>query len=105
MAIEWLGDADHGSRGTPGSSCSKRFAGVRRTKNGQYELAVQTADGSNQGCLEWHDSDETRFRAASLEELLRIGVAETRNDHRFNAPEIVSAIRDAIFEAQDAEAD
>lgn len=59
--------------------------------------------GSNQGYLEEHDRHERRYRADSLAELLAVGISESRSDPDMNDPELVQAIRSAIFEAEDNE--
>jgi hypothetical protein len=60
---------------------------------------------SNQGYLEEHGSDSIRFRADDLDDLMRIALSEIKGDERFSEPGFASAIRDAIFEAQDLEVD
>lgn len=102
---QWLGSDDQGDRGTPGQEFSKMFAGVKRAKNGQYELHVRSVWGSNQGYLEEHGREERKFRADTLDELLRVGISEIRGDEAFESPKFAQAVRNAIYEAQDAEAD
>lgn len=98
-------DVAQGERGTPGQQFSKMFAGIKRAKNGQYELHVRSVSGSNQGHLEEHERHERKFRADTLDELLRIGIAELRGDETFADPRFAQAIRNAVYEAQDADAE
>lgn len=102
---EWIASDDQGSRGTPGQQFSQIFAGIKRAKNGQYELHVRSVWGSNQGYLEEHGREERKFRADSLDDLLKIGIAELRGDEAFADPRFAQAIRNATYEAQDADAD
>lgn len=104
----WIATSDHGDSGHPGSGYNKRWAGVSKAKNEQYQLDVRSVWGSNQGYLEEHGRVERKYRADNLDELMRIGIAEVRADSEFEGEEqsqLVAAIRDAIFEAQDAEAE
>jgi hypothetical protein len=101
---EWIAEDDQGFCGSPGQQFWKIWAGVCLAKNGQYELHVRSVSGSNQGHLEEHYRHERKFRAPSLDELLRIGIAELRgDDEEFRDPRFAQAVRNAIYEAQDAE--
>ena len=103
---DWIATADHGEHGTPGDQFYKCFAGVKRAKNGQYELHVRSVYGSNQGSLEEHGRDERKFRADTLDEVMRVGISEIRGDEDFEKhnSKFCAAIREAVFEAQDIEA-
>jgi len=101
---ELIGESDQGSYGSPGSQFVERLAKVYRTRRG-YELQLEHSWGSNQGYLQRNGDDSRRFRADSLDELLRIGIAESRGDETFGDPKFAQAIRDAIYEAEDAQDD
>lgn len=103
---DWIATDDQGDEGSPGDSYSKYFAGLRRAKNGQYELHVRRIWGSNQVYLEEHGRHERKFRADNLTRLLAIGISEIRGDDDFadQADKFARAIRNAIYAAQDADA-
>ncbi len=102
--MEWLGHYEDGNGSHPGQQYTKWFAGIRRAKNGQYELLVQQTRGSNQGYLEEHGREERQFRADALDELLRIGISEIRDDEAFQpSARIAQAIRSSVHGAQEAE--
>lgn len=105
MAKEnWIGEGDESSRGQPGTQFVTRWAGVRKAKNGQFELVVKWAWGSNQGYLEEHGRDERRFRADDLDGLLRIGISELKGETEgFEDARFAQAVRSAIYQAQDAD--
>lgn len=104
-----ISKANHGSSDGPGGQYTDRIARVKRIgteTKWQYELYVRSAWGSDQGHYEEHGRTERRYRAASLEDLLDTGISEVRNDTEFDDKEtsqLVAAIREAIFEAQDEE--
>lgn len=92
-----------GSDGMPGTGYCKKVATVYKLSNGRFELETCIRWGSNQGYLEEHGRDQRRYRAVSLQELLSVGISESRNDEKMNDPELLQAIRSAIFEAEDSE--
>lgn len=100
-----IGECDKGSRGTPGQSYGTTRARVYALPSGRFELTLLDAWGSNQGYLEEHGRNERRYRADSLSELLRVGVAEVRQDDELkgSVDKLVAAIREAIFDAEDAD--
>ena len=100
MKRQEIAEAVQGEYGQPGSSFNLRIATVYRLSGG-YELATTIRWGSNQGYLEEHGRHERRYRAATLDELMRVGVAESRADSDMNDPELSQAIRSACFDAQD----
>lgn len=107
MSIEKLGYSNQGDSGRPGSGYVKFLAIVSTTKTG-YQLDVRHVWGSNQGYLEEHGRIERKYRARSIDELMRVGIAEVRqeDDEVFDGAaksKLVAAIREACFEAQDAE--
>lgn len=65
-------------------------------------LAEQGAKGRY---LEEHGRVERRYRAGSINELMRIGITEVRADADLGQEEaaLLEAIREACFEAEDAE--
>jgi hypothetical protein len=103
--IDWIAEDDQGDDGHPGSQFWQKRAGVVRTKGGQYELHVRSRWGSNQGSLEEHGRVERRYRAPTLDDLLKVGICEVRRDSDLGdcADALCAAIRNVIFEAQDAE--
>lgn len=102
---DWISTDDQGDHGQPGSKFYKCFAGVRRAKNGNYELHVQNVRGSNQGYLEEHYREERKFRHDELADLMQIGLSEIESDEDFrdHLGKFKQAIRNAIYEAQDSE--
>ena len=101
---DWIAWVDKGKGGMPGSDYSDMIAGVRLVRPGRFELYVRAAWGSNQGYLEEHRRIEREFRAGSLDDLMRIGITEIRQDAEFladDAAKLVAAIREACFEAED----
>ena len=96
-----LAEVIEGSSGTPGTSFCHKGAWVYAISRGRFELQTRIRWGSNQVYLEEHGRHERRYRAGSLEELLAVGIAETRSDSDMNDPELLQAIRTAIFEAED----
>lgn len=103
----WISTDDQGHSGQPGDGYCKHFAGVRRAKNGKYELHVRNVWGSNQGFLEEHGRVERKYRADDLDDLLRIGISEIRADEAFAdaVGSFSAAVRNAIYAAQDIDAD
>ena len=102
---DWISTADHGHSGQPGDYYTERIARVKNAGK-RFELYVRSAYGSNQGHYEEHERTVRRYRADSLEDLLRIGISEVRDDTEFDDKEtskLVAAIREVIFEAQDLE--
>lgn len=102
---ERLGYSDHGSTGQPGSGYVKFVAFVERIKTG-YQLDVRHVWGSNQGYLEEHGRIERKYRARSIDELMRVGIAEVRQEDEevfdgATKSKLVAAIREACFEAED----
>jgi hypothetical protein len=104
--MSWIAESDHGDIGQPGSGYTRFFAGIKRASAGQYEIHVRSVWGSNQGCLEEHGRIQRRYRAATLDELLRVAISEVRADSELadSVSFLCAAIRDAVFDAQDAEA-
>lgn len=101
--MPWISQSDHGSTSNPGDYYCKKFAGIKKAANGQYELHVRKITGSNQGHLEEYDRIERRYRSGTLEALLKIGIEETLRDKAFGTDsDFLAAIRDAIYDAQDA---
>lgn len=103
---DWIAKVDYGDKSRPGEQYTERIAAIKRAKNGQFELNVISVWGSNQGYLQEEGRIERRYRAENLDELLRIGISEIRDDDDFsgNSGPFVAAIREAIFDAQDTEA-
>lgn len=105
--METIGKAGFGSVGTPGDLFRDGVAEVRRSPGGRYELSLLLRWGSNQGYLEEHGRVERRYRARTLDDLLRVAQTELREDGAIDdrdRPEVLQAVRDAIFDAEDAEA-
>lgn len=95
-----------GHDGQPGENFCRKVAIISKLPRGRgYELLTRIRWGSNQGRLEEHGRHERTYRANTLDELLRVGIAESRSDEEMNDPELIQAIRSAVFEAQDAEAE
>lgn len=95
---------DQGHHGHPGQQFSELSATVRKVKRG-YALDVLSRWGSNQGYLEEHGRTERQYRAAELDDLLRIGISEIKDDSDLSdvSASLCQAIRNAIYAAQDAE--
>ncbi len=103
MKSNWIATSDHGDMGTPGTQYVKKFAGVKKVNDG-YELHVRHVWGSNQGYEEEHGRVERVYRSEWPLELLDLGVSEIRNDSHFEGDDdFVAAIREAMYEAIDAE--
>lgn len=92
-----LGDRDY-----PGDAYRHKIAQVYQLPSGRYELQTIITQGSNQGHLEEHHRDGRTYRANTLDDLLRIGLTEIRNDDIMNDSELLEAIRRSIFEAEDS---
>lgn len=90
-----------GSEGTPGTGFCRKMATVFYIATGRWELLTRIRWGSNQVCLEEHGRHERRYRADSLGELLAVSISETKADSEMNDPELLQAIREAIFDAED----
>ncbi len=101
MEKKKLAEAQEGSRGIPGQCFSLHEAIVSQLANGRFELAIRQRWGNNQGYLEEHGRRERCYRASTLPDLLGVGIAETRSDKDMNDPQLLQAIRSAIFEAED----
>jgi len=102
---EKLGYSDQGDSGQPGSGYVKFVAFVTAAKTG-YQLDVRHVWGSNQGYLEEHGRIARKYRARDIDELMRVGIAEIRqeDDDVFDGAtksKLVAAIREACFEAED----
>ena len=102
---QWLGSDDQGEMKTPGSQATKMWAGVKRARNGQFELHVQYVWGMNEGYFEEHGREMRRFRADTLEALEWIVISELKGDDLFSSARFAQAVRNAIYDAQDAEVD
>ena len=102
---QWLGEDDQGDMRTPGPRATKMWAGVKRVPNGQFELHVRFIWGSIEGSFEEDGREMRRYRADTLDALLRIGISELKGDDTFVSPRFAQAVRNAIYEAQDAEVD
>ncbi len=96
------GMATGGTEGRPGQAYSICRAEVYELPSGRCELRTCRERGSNRGGhLEPHWDASRSYRADTLDELLRIGLAETAGDEVMASPELAQAIRDACFEAED----
>jgi len=107
-----LGSHDTGNAGQPGASYTDRIARIYLVRPGRFELYVRAAHGSNQGYLEEHARRERTFRASSIDDLMRIGISEVRDDAELEeycgssgVAQLVAAIRAACIEAEDAAAE
>ena len=103
--MNWIATSDQGNGGQPGSGYDKKFAGVIKIKTG-FELHVRDVWGSNQGYLEEHGRTERKYRAATIDAVMRVGIAEIRqeSDDVFDSATksaLVAAIRETCFAAQD----
>lgn len=99
-----VAEATYGDRGQPGSGYRLGDVTVYRTVSGRWEIEVVLRWGSNQGYLEELDRVERRYRARSLDDLLRIAAVELREDGGIPEQDrsgLLQAVRDAIFEAED----
>jgi len=102
---ERLGYSDQGERGQPGSGYVKFVAFVAATKTG-YQLDARHVWGSHQGYLEEHGRVGRKYRAQSIDELMRVGIAEVRREDEevfdgATKSKLIAAIREACFEAED----
>lgn len=95
-----LASCDKGSLGTAGDQYDIRQATVA-TNGSRYRVSIREEWGSNRGYLEAHGGDERQYRADSLDELMRIAIAAERDRSEPNDA-ILTAIREAIYEAEDA---
>lgn len=118
MAKTQLSSVDKGRGGQPGSDYTDRIARVYRVRPGRYELYVRAAHGSHQGwcgareLTEQHDGRARTYRAGSIDDLMRIGISEVRDDADLleycgadGVGQLVAAIREACIAAEDAEAE
>ncbi len=100
-----LGAADKGiDPGQAGTAYSKRFASVFRAGT-RFELVVVSESGKNRESPYPPLPDSTierRYRALTLDELLKVALAELAADAELTseAPVLTAAIREAIFQAQ-----
>lgn len=104
--MEELARVPFGDRGMPGTEYDAGRVTVARVRPGRYALEVVVSWGSNQGYLEEHGRVERRYRAATLDDLLRVAQAELSRDPELSDEERAAAqqaVRDAVFEAEDAE--
>lgn len=101
----WIAKDDQGHDGGPGGSYSVEKAMIRLVNSGRYEVKVISAWGSNQGYYQEQGSVERRYRAGSIDEVMRVAIAEIRADSELqdSAAKLAAAVRNVCFEAEDAE--
>lgn len=99
---EKLSDVDKGRGEPPGGYYTTARATVEK-KGSRYRVTVKTDRGSNQGYRESHvnGGDERQYRADSLAELMRIAIAAEKWRDEPDE-DILTAIREAIYRAEDA---
>ena len=102
----WIAEDDQGRYGQPGSGYWKMWAGIRKVKRA-HEIKVVSAGGSNQGYLEENYRSERRYRAETIDQLMRVAIAEIRREaSNYDSPfspsgPFEAAIRNASFAAMD----
>lgn len=103
---EELASVEVGSEGQPGSQYALTHVTITR-RGKRYRATARHAWGSNQGYLEEHGCHETEGRgetpAEAVEALRKDVLAWAENDEVVRA-EYASAMRRAVYEAEDAEA-
>src|ERR1035438_4118588 len=79
-------------------------------RGARYEVQIVDKWGTtrDRGVVKWKGSRNRRYRAASLDELLRIAISEERTrptdeNKRDDAVALIDAVREAIYDAQDIE--
>jgi len=103
MNVEWntLAQDDQGHYGQPGSSYTIAAATVQK-KGSRYRILIKDRWGSNQGYLDEQGDNDRQYRGDSLDELMRIALsAEQGRDEPDES--IMTAIREAIYQAEDAD--
>lgn len=97
-----IGNGTAGSDGLPGSGYQKIEIKIALYDDGIFEAQANFERGSNQGCLQPHESLTTKDRCKNLNKILEtIGNDVAEWDCGISQPERRAAIREARMDAED----